>query len=655
MVKRFSPFFFFFFFEEKKELQKRMLASLFMEWRLLAWMVCGCSVFVWIGVVEGAIRGDEITSLPWWSPKSLPSKQYSGYLTVNKISHLHYWFVESENDPATDPVVLWLNGGPGCSSLDGFFYELGPFEFTDDGGLSLRPYRWNRFANMLFLEAPVGVGFSYSSTQDYNNTDDRTAVENLAALEAFFDGFSEFKSNSFYIAGESYAGIYIPTLAEAILQAVDGGTYTGAPLKGIAVGNGCTGYQIGTCAWQRSGICQGLYYRFQFLLELPFFNQTLKDEITAACDWNSCKNNQTVNADIHVLSSQCVILLNAATVQLGAVNIYNVYGTCVRDSCDGPEGATSLGRAGNLDDHLDSLDAMLSRLDDIVESNGMDVMSATDYASSKNRQLSLKFKSFNGTVRGPLGCIDSALATAYLTRADVMNAIHVADPQYCWAVCNQAKGWSYKPTRANLPRDTYPYLISRLHVIIYNGDSDACVPYVDNAAWTENMGLTPTSAWKAWYYQDAYNSTQIGGYAVTYDTSSLTGYSGPDVSSFEFRTVRGAGHMVPTDTPVQGLAILARLVGQTASMYYYPADDSADGDTMSCPQGGNRSLAQLIVFIFLFLTCSIVSLYLFREVKRLRVAVAINSRDLESMSAHGLSKIGGSRNPMYVGVSGTES
>ena len=100
---------------------------------------------------------------------------------------------------------------------------------------------------MLYIEAPVGVGFSYSTTEDYRLDDDRTAAENLAAVEKFFEMYPEYKKNKFFITGESYAGVYVPTLAEAIVNANTAGTYTGAALTGIAVGNGCSGTEVGIC------------------------------------------------------------------------------------------------------------------------------------------------------------------------------------------------------------------------------------------------------------------------------------------------------------------------------------------------------------------------------------------------------------------------
>ena len=193
-------------------------------------------------------QSDEIKILPGWN-KTLPSKQYSGYLTTGSGDrHLHYWFVESESSPADTPLVVWFNGGPGCSSLDGFFYEHGPFIPSDDGStLLLRETRWSSLANMLYIEAPAGVGFSYSDSKSYSFNDDTTAEDNFNAIQDFFAMYPEYLSHKFYLTGESYAGIYVPTLAYTILKHTDAGTYTGAPLIGIAVGNGCTGTEVGIC------------------------------------------------------------------------------------------------------------------------------------------------------------------------------------------------------------------------------------------------------------------------------------------------------------------------------------------------------------------------------------------------------------------------
>ncbi|CAG2118304.1 unnamed protein product, partial [Medioppia subpectinata] len=139
--------------------------------------------------------------------------------------------------PESAPVVLWLNGGPGCSSLFGNLGENGPFRVNSDGKtLTLNPNSWNSVANVVYFESPVSVGFSYKEDKKYNNTDQSTAVDNHLALEAFFKKFPDLKKNPFYISGESYAGIYIPMLAQQIFK-----TKSTINLKGIAIGNGDLG------------------------------------------------------------------------------------------------------------------------------------------------------------------------------------------------------------------------------------------------------------------------------------------------------------------------------------------------------------------------------------------------------------------------------
>ena len=163
-----------------------------------------------------AANDDEIKDLPGL-PKAINFKQYSGYLDITEGKHYFYWFVESQKDPENAPVVLWLNGGPGCSSLFGNLGENGPFRVNADGKtLVLNPHSWNTVANVIYLESPVSVGFSYKDDKKYHNTDKSTAEDNHLALEAFFEKFPNLKKNPFYITGESYAGVYIPMLAQQI-------------------------------------------------------------------------------------------------------------------------------------------------------------------------------------------------------------------------------------------------------------------------------------------------------------------------------------------------------------------------------------------------------------------------------------------------------
>ncbi|OJD30733.1 carboxypeptidase y [Diplodia corticola] len=162
-------------------------------------------------------------------------KQYSGYLDDDEEDkHLFYWFFESRNDPKNDPIVLWLNGGPGCSSLTGLFMELGPASITKDIKVKHNPYSWNANASVIFLDQPVNVGYSYSGGSVSNTI--AAGKDVYALLTLFFKQFPEYATQDFHIAGESYAGHYIPVFASEILSHKK----RNINLKSVLIGNGLT-------------------------------------------------------------------------------------------------------------------------------------------------------------------------------------------------------------------------------------------------------------------------------------------------------------------------------------------------------------------------------------------------------------------------------
>jgi carboxypeptidase C (cathepsin A) len=165
-----------------------------------------------LGFVVAAPKAERVQALPDCGP--LPSAWYSGYLPVSDTKALHYVYVESLSNVTSDPVLIWLNGGPGCSSMLGAFSENGPFIF-DDGQNVIKPnqYSWNARANMLFIESPAHVGFSVGGPNDWSFNDMSQSIDLFAALQQFYDKFPERLSNPLWISGESYAGIYGPYLA----------------------------------------------------------------------------------------------------------------------------------------------------------------------------------------------------------------------------------------------------------------------------------------------------------------------------------------------------------------------------------------------------------------------------------------------------------
>lgn len=185
---------------------------------------------------------EEIHVLPGWSG-NLPSRQFSGFVNANNDSlHMHYWFIEAEDDiNATKPLLLWFNGGPGASSLYGLLVEMGPFilndlsrigkqyEETRVPQLQYNTYGWQKLANILALSMPPPIGFSYcdpigpsASHYDCGSWNDTsTAQVTYYAIKSWLSKFPEYNNRDIYIAGESYAGIYIPEIVKEVLQDVN--------------------------------------------------------------------------------------------------------------------------------------------------------------------------------------------------------------------------------------------------------------------------------------------------------------------------------------------------------------------------------------------------------------------------------------------------
>lgn len=170
---------------------------------------------------------------------------YAGYFTVNKElnSNLFFWFFPAKNDPENAPVVLWLQGGPGASSLFGLFTENGPFSITPKGKLEARKYSWAINHNLIYIDNPVGTGFSFTdSDEGYAKNEDDVGKNLLLGLQQFFLLFPNLQTNEFFVSGESYGGKYVPAVGHAIF--VDSQRQEEDParpkinLKGLAIGNG---------------------------------------------------------------------------------------------------------------------------------------------------------------------------------------------------------------------------------------------------------------------------------------------------------------------------------------------------------------------------------------------------------------------------------
>jgi len=178
---------------------------------------------------------DAVHSLPTYG--ALAQKQYAGFapVTDDGANQLHYWFVECDkgNAPGT-PLLMWLNGGPGASSLTGLLAEkLGPQSITANGTLVDNPDRITKKYHLITLDNPVGSGYSQTSSGRYVSSEAMMRTQAVQALRVFFSRHPEYASCPFWVTGESYAGHYVPNIAwEVAVNASE------IPLQGVVIGNG---------------------------------------------------------------------------------------------------------------------------------------------------------------------------------------------------------------------------------------------------------------------------------------------------------------------------------------------------------------------------------------------------------------------------------
>ncbi|KAL4628337.1 hypothetical protein ACB092_05G230400 [Castanea dentata] len=185
-------------------------------------------IVIFLAIVESQ---SIIETLPGYSG-SLPFKLETGYIGVGDLDdvQLFYYFIESERSPRDDPLVLWLTGGPGCSAFSGLVYEIGPLSFDfdtssrDSPTFKLNPFSWTKVANIIFVDAPVGTGFSYArSWEGYSITDTISAAQTYSFLRKWLLAHLAFHKNQLYIAGDSYSGILVPIIVQKISDGNEAG------------------------------------------------------------------------------------------------------------------------------------------------------------------------------------------------------------------------------------------------------------------------------------------------------------------------------------------------------------------------------------------------------------------------------------------------
>ncbi|KAL4462598.1 hypothetical protein ABPG74_000428 [Tetrahymena malaccensis] len=174
------------------------------------------------------------------NPLFLNETYTTGLVNIGKASDIFYWHFLSRSDAQKDPLVFWLTGGPGCSSELALFTENGPFSVNDDLSLQYNPYSWNNNANLVFVDQPVGTGFSQAGMGELVKNEEEVGEDFYQFVVGFLEQNPEYKGRPLFVTGESYAGHYIPAIgAELVKQA-----NKDINLQGLAIGNGWVTPQV---------------------------------------------------------------------------------------------------------------------------------------------------------------------------------------------------------------------------------------------------------------------------------------------------------------------------------------------------------------------------------------------------------------------------
>lgn len=456
------------------------------------------------------IGDDEVTSIPNFDSKLKCWRHFADYLPVSGgKKSLFYWYHEAIESPEKKPLVLWLNGGPGCSSLGGMFSENGPFVLDQDLKVTLNPYSWNKVANMLFLEQPAGVGFSYP-VEAFTN-DSITAADTYEALVLFLQRHNELQGRPFYITGESYGGHYIPNTAKAIIDGnakLPSGSSDLINLIGFAVGNGYTDWKLDFDANVENG-------RYHALTSQDYFLAAEKacDGDYARCFWPR---------DDVECPEECDKAVHKATENAmdDSIDIYDIY-----------------------------VDVCLEKGQERLETQMSILAKERHKQIQKKRLLRQKGRRLETTISPIFAtCIDNYVSR-YLNLPEVQKAIHVESgkvPGGKWTDCGNVNyTFNYE---SELPNYKQWVAEGKLQILIYNGDTDYILSHMGNSAWIKKgLNLNISQPWKKWRGSDR----QVAGYYEEYATSG---------HPLTFLTVKGAGHMVPKDRPVHALNMFSQFL-----------------------------------------------------------------------------------------------
>lgn len=349
---------------------------------------------------------------------------------------------------------------------------------------------------MFYIESPANVGYSVcEDLAECQWTDQNSADDNLQAVVALLkDKFTAIQNNDLYIAGESYAGIYVPQLVlrlDGYINATKPGDWS-PKLKGFMVGNGVTNWKYD---------CTPAYFH------MSYYHGMISDDL-----YNNVKNNCNLtyydSPNPPTQSAQCQTWMEKFNNLTSLVNVYDIFGKCYQNPGMKRKihGMTALKEVSDAP----SEEAKLA---------GLTADRYTPFARSANRP--------NLKVIPP--CIYATPILDYFHNQTVMDALHVSPKAAAWDLCTTL--FNYTGSE-NATQWIYPLLKGRYRMLKYSGDADGAVGTFGTQGWINELNWEVTEQWRPYYITNMYGQ-QVAGYVEVRD------------GGFTFATVHGAGHMAP--------------------------------------------------------------------------------------------------------------
>lgn len=480
------------------------LGALHGSYKCVNWISCyGLLLLVTARI---ALPQTLVTHLPGFEG-TLPFKLETGYISVGEFEdvELFYYFVESQGDPESDSLILWQSGGPGCTGFSGLVYEIGPIKFDFEAGnanfpvLLLNDYAWTQMANIVFLDAPVGAGFSYTtSAEEYISSDTKSAAYTYEFLRKWLVLHPQFLRNPLYMGGDSHSGITATLLVDKIAKGNIAGNKPHMNLQGYILGNPLTD--------KRNKMNSRVeYYHMVGLIPKELYQSA----------GNSCNGDFY---DVDPNNTQCLedlLLIDECTKFIFPEHILEPMCTYSSPKEENPEWRRTL-------------------LEDPDFSN-----------------ISVINDTSSGVQRRTLWCrIYNYLFSYIWANSDAVRvALHVRNgTKLEWKRCNYSIPYTQNiESVVEIHRNIS--LTTNFRVLIYSGDHDPNIPYVGTRQWIKSLDVITYDRWRPWFVD-----SQIAGYVEVYtcQTCVLGGYT------LTFPTVKGAGHTAPEYKPRESYAMIER-------------------------------------------------------------------------------------------------